>query len=428
VTTNYGHQEEEMLEVEQWAEIRRLHRVEHLSVRAIARRLGLARNTVRSALRSADPPGYDRAPRPSCLDPFNNRIAELLAQFPDLSAVRVREILQAEGYAGGVTILRQYLRTVRPQPVQAFQRTEYRPGEIGQLDWALMPDRIPSPTSELRPVWALILTLGYSRLLSVVFSFGTKLPDFLRAHAQLLAFVGGVPHTLVYDNLSSVVIQHQGREVIFNPQFLVFADRYGFRPYACTPGQPHEKGLVESVVGYVKGNFWAGRDFSGLEDLQGQGDVWRDMTANVRLHSTLHERPIDRFERERSALLPLPSDLYIPPDVRFVRVTSQGLIQVDSNQYSVPLILARQHVSVHLDATSVVVYHEQQIVACHHRCWGRHRLIQDPAHGARPWSVQAVPPPPQLAGGLHLPAKACVAVAVPDLSRYDLLTREDSHE
>jgi transposase len=421
-------QEEEMLEVEQWAEIRRLHKVEKLSARAIARRLGLARNTVNAALHDKEPPEYRRAPRPSCLDPFHDRIAELLADFPELSAVRISEIIEPEGYSGGLSTLRTYLRTVRPKPVQAFQRTEYRPGEIGQLDWASMPDRIPSPTGEPRPVWALILTLGYSRLLDIVFSFGTKLPDFLRAHAQLLAFIGGVPHTLVYDNMGSVVVSHHGKEVIFNPEFLVFAERYGFKPHACTPREPHEKGLVERPVGYIKGNFWAARHFTSLEDLQAQADTWRDEKANVRDHSTLHERPVDRFEREKSALLPLPSDLWIPPDVRFAKVTSQGLIHVDGNQYSVPALLARQQVSVHLSATSVVIYHQQQIVATHHRCWGRHRLFEQPDHLARPWSVQGASAPDHCSGGLQLPAKACVRVAVPDLSRYDLLSQEASDE
>jgi len=417
-----------MLEVEQWAEIRRLHQVEHLSIRAIARRLRLSRNTVKSALSHDDPPQYKRAREPSCLDPFNNRIAQILAEFPEISAVRIQEILEPDGYAGGLTILRDHLRQVRPKPVQVFQRTEYRPGEIGQIDWAHMPDPIPSPTGELRPVWGLILTLGYSRLLSVEYSFGTKLPDFTQAHAQLLAFVGGVPHTLVYDNLSSVVIQHRGREVTFNPQFLAFAERYHFRPYACTPGQPHEKGLVERPVGYIKGNFWAGRHFTGLEDLQAQSDLWRDTIANVRMHSTLHERPCDRFEREKQALMPLPTELRIPYDIRFVRVTSQGFIQVDTNQYSVPPILARQQVSVHLFATRLLVYHQHELVTCHARCWGKHRVIQDRAHLVRPWSVQPTRVPVPGADGLPLPAKACVSVAVPDLSRYEALTREDDDE
>jgi transposase len=417
-----------MLKVEQWAEIRRLHRVERLSVRAIGRRLGLARNTVRSALRSSDHPAYERAPRLTCVDPFKSRIAEILADLPELSAVRIDEIIRPDGYSGSLSTLRTYLRSVRPQPLHVFQRTEYRPGEIGQLDWALMPDPIPSPTSELRPVWALILVLGYSRLLSVVFSFGTKLPDFLRAHAQLLAFVGGVPHTLVYDNMSTVVTSHRGKEVIFNPEFLVFAERYSFKPHACTPGQPHEKGLVERPVAYIKGNFWAGRRFTGLDDLQAQANAWRDDHANVRTHSTLHERPVDRFAREQSGLLPLPRDQWMAPEIRFVKVTSQGLIHVAGNQYSVPAILARQQVAVHLTATTVIVYHQQTAVATHPRCWGRGHAVLDPAHLVKPWSLQVTPPNPQAVAGLPLPARACITVAVPDLGRYDALTQEGADE
>jgi transposase len=428
VTITKRHQEEEMLNVDQWGKIRHLHNDDKMPVRAIARQLGLARNTVRATLRSKLPPSYERAPRPSCLDQYHDRIAEILGEWPEINAVRVAEILEPEGYTGHLTILRAYLRTVRPKPVQVFQRTTYRPGEIGQLDWAHMPNPICSPTGDPRPVWALILTLGYSRMLSVVFSFGTKLPDFLRAHAQLLDFMGGVPHTLVYDNLSSVVVTHQGKEVHFNEQFMIFADRYGFEPHACTPRQPHEKGLVESMVGYVKRNFWAGRRFADLADLQAQADVWRDTVANVRLHSTLHERPIDRFAQDKAALRPLPKDIWLPPEVRFARVTSQGFIHVDSNEYSVPALLARQQVSVHLDATTVVIYHQNAVVATHARCWGRGQLIQDPLHVAKPWSLRVAPASSQRVAGLQLPAKACVTVAVPDLARYDALAQEDSHE
>jgi transposase len=415
-----------MLEVEQWAAIRRLHR-ERFSIRKIAAKVGVSRNTVRAALREDRPPHYDRPTRPSCLDPYHDRIRELLAEDADLTAVRMQQILREDGYLGGLTILRDYLRTNRPQPVRAFQVTGYRPGEIGQVDWAQMPERILAPTGELRTVWALILTLGYSRLLDVVFSFGTKMADFLRAHARLLAFIGGVPKTLVYDNLSSVVTSHRGKEVTFNSDFLVFADHYGFRPHACTPGQPHEKGVVERSVGYIKGNFWPARCFTGLGDLQAQADTWRDSVANVRVHATLHERPCDRFTLEQPALLPLPREPWQVAEVRFARVTSQGLIHVDGNQYSVPALMARQEVCVQLDETTVVIVHHGATVACHQRCWGRHHQISDPAHLARPWAAPAMPSL-RLTDGLQLPAKACVTVAVADLAHYDQLVTEGCDE
>jgi len=140
-----------------------------------------------------------------------------------------------------MTILRDYLRRVRPRPIHAFQGTEYPPGEIGQADWARAADRIPDAFGKLRPVYALVLVPGSSRMPTVTFSFGTRLADFLRCQAEALAFFDGVPRTLVYDNLKSVVLQRRGREVTFNPEFLPFADRYGFRPLATWPGEPHQK-------------------------------------------------------------------------------------------------------------------------------------------------------------------------------------------
>jgi hypothetical protein len=125
----------------------------------------------------------------------------------------------------------------------------------------------------------------------------------------------------VYDNLKSVVLWRRGAEVTFNPAFLPFADRYEFRPLPTWPGEPHEKGLVERPILYLKNNFclhlrrykWAGRKFAGMEDLHGQGMTWRDRKCNVRIHSGLDERPIDRFELERSRLLALPPE---PPGLR----------------------------------------------------------------------------------------------------------------
>jgi transposase len=416
-----------MVNVEVWAEVRRLHRIEGLSIKAIGRKLRLARNTVREVLRSERPPEYCRRPGASKLDPFKGRIAELLAEYPRLSGVRVREILSAEGYTGGSTILRDYLHRVRPRPIQAFQRTVYAPGEIGQVDWARMPDPLPDAFGKLRPVYALVMVLGYSRMLDVVFSFRTRLVDFLRCQAEALEFFGGVPRTLVYDNLKSVVLHRRGTEVTFNPQFLPFADQYGFRPLPTSPGEPHEKGLVERPISYLKNNFWAGRKFTDMEDLRAQGNQWRDTICNVRIHAGLDERPIDRFELERAHLLALPEEPYQAEEVLFAKAGRWGYVRLDGNDYSVPLLFAGRRLGARLDSSAVRIYEQGHLITEHARCFGHHQVITRPEHQKRPWAVRKVTQPLQpssLAAGLELPRQAALAVEQRDLAIYDALLAE----
>jgi len=417
-----------MVSVEQWAEIRRLHRVEGLSIKAIGRRMRVARNTVREVLRSDGPPQYHRPAGPSKLDPFKGRIAELIGEYPQLSAVRVREILTQDGFAGGETIVRAYLRKVRPRPIAAFQRTVYRPGEIGQVDWARMPDPIADAYGKLRPVYAFVMVLGYSRMLTLVFSFRTRLVDFLRCHAEALAFFGGTPRTIVYDNLKSVVLSRRGAEVTFNPAFLPFADRYEFRPLPTWPGEPHEKGLVERPILYIKTNFWAGRKFAGMEDLQEQGNNWRDRTCNVRMHSGFDERPIDRFEIERPFLLALPDEGYQAEEILFAKASRWGYVRLDGNDYSIPLILAGRRLAAKLDATSVRIYDQGRLATQHARCFGHHQVITLPEHQKRPWSLRRETPrvlPRGLAPGLQLPRQAALGVEQRDLGVYDALVSQE---
>jgi transposase len=416
-----------MINVELWAEVRRRHRVEGLSIRAISRQLRLSRNTVRSALRSSEPPRYRRAAkRPSKLDPYKGRIGELLEGFPGLSGVRVHEILTDEGFSGSARLVRRYLQEVRPRPIEAYQRTQYRPGQIGQVDWGRMPVAIPDPMGELRHPWVFLMTLGYSRMLTLGFSFRTRMVDFLRCHVQALEFFGGVPHILVYDNLKSVVVKRRGKDIVFNAEFLTFADHYGFQPLPHWPGEPHEKGLVERPVDYVKGNFAAGRRFDGLEDLTSQGAGWRDRTANVRDHGTLHEQPIKRFEKDRAHLLPLPRDPFQVEETLFAKATRWGYVQVDANEYSVPLLLAGRRLKVRLSPTQVQIFHDGKLVAEHARCLARHQVFTVPEHQEKPWRVCREPwsPPEPLAPGLELPGRVQVRVQERDLSVYDALLPE----
>jgi hypothetical protein len=290
-----------------------------------------------------------------------------------------------------------------------------------------MPDPIPDAFGKLRPVYALVMVLGYSRLLTVVFSFRTRLVDFLRCQAEALEFFAGVPRSLVYDNLKSVVLRRRGAEVSFNPQFLPFADRYGFRPRATWPGEPHEKGLVERPIAYLKDNFWYGRKFASLEDLQAQARQWRDTICNVRVHSGLDERPIDRFQIERSDLLALPEEPYQPEEILFAKASRWGYLRLDANDYSVPLLFAGRRLGAKLDASSVRIYEQGHLVTQHPRCFGHHQVITLPEHQQRPWSVRKETRPLQpahLVPGLELPRHAALPVEQRDLAVYDALMAE----
>ena len=372
-----------MLTVEAWAEIRRLHFVEQLSHRAIARRLGVHRNTVTRALSSQLLPAYSTAARPIQLDDHKPRIQSLLDDYPELSGVRIREILQEDGYRGGQTVLNNYLREVRGarhlHPV--YVQTTYAPGAYGQIDWAKMPGRVRYD-GEWRDVYAFLMVLCYSRMLYVEFTLSCRTEDFSRAHRRALEFFSGSPHTCVYDNLRTVVLHRRGREVTFSPQFLTFAGTYHFAPFACWPAMPHQKGAVERPVHYVKTNFWAGRAFGDVREIGPAGRSWLDR-ANERLHGTTHRRPIDMFAEERPHLVPLPAVPYDTDVVLTLPIRRWGhCVRFATNEYSLPAAVAQRTRSATLRATDqqVRLYVGTTCVATHGRCWGRHRHIVDPAH------------------------------------------------
>jgi len=380
-----------MLKVEEWAEIRRLHKVEGMSQRAIARRLGVNRRTVVKALASSAPPGYHRSSSGSILDPYKPKIHALLAEDPKLRAVRVLELIEPDGYSGKISLVRNFVREIRPlyQPQRVFLRMEYDPAEYAQVDWAEMPDPVLWQGRECK-VYAFMLVVCYSRLLYLEFSLGIKLWDFLRCHQNAFLAIGGVPKACVYDNLSSVVKRRRGTDITLNETFQHFAGHYCFQVHPCWPGEPNEKGAVERPVDYVKGNFWAGRVFADYLDLERRGRHWQDHTANVRVHGITHERPVHRFLAEKQALLPLPPTRFDTDWVLSPKVSKQCLVRVDTNDYSVIPTCYRQPIEVRVDDKSVRILLRGQQVAQHARCYGRHQVIIDRDHNQAIWESRTM--------------------------------------
>jgi transposase len=329
------------------------------------------------------------------LDPYKPKIHALLAENPKLTGVRILGIIQGEGYPGRISILRDFVREVRPQykPKQVYIRMEYRPGEYGQVDWGEMPDPVLWQ-GHLCQVNAFVMVLCYSRLLYVEFSLATKLADFLRCHQNALHFFGGAPKTCVYDNLSSVVKRRRGTDITLNETFQQFAGYHYFQVHPCWPMAANQKGTVERPIDYIANNFWAGRYFADFDDLVRKGQAWTTGTANARIHSTTRRRPVEHFEEERGHLLALPAEPFDTDWVLYPKVRKDCVVRVDTNDYSVPWKYAQRHrdqtVEVRVDGQWVRIMEDDGKEAARHpRSYARHQQILDRSHYDGLWKSRA---------------------------------------
>jgi transposase len=371
------------MKVSLWAEIRRLAEVERLSRRAIARRLGCCAKTVTRALRLAQPPDETRrAPRGSLLDPHKPRIDALIVKYPELSAVRVLEELRKgpEGYTGQVSLVRRYLRRIRPPRGRVYREVYYEPGQAMQVDWGEC-GRVRIGGTQ-RKVSVFVAVLCYSRLCYLEFSLSQRKAEFYRALVHALEFFGGSPLRIIVDNLKAAVLNGSGREACFHPEFLALCGHFYLEPIACERRDPESKGIVEAKVRYVKHNALAGRaeELTRWEDYPPFALYWRDQVANVRVHDTTRQRPADRFQEERHLLRPLPAAPYDTDELVSVVVNSHGRVRFETNRYSVPPRLARRTALLRADATRVRISYQGEEVACHERCHDRRQLICHPDH------------------------------------------------
>ena len=366
-----------MLDVEDWAEIRRLHKADGLSIKEIARRLGVARNTVRSAVRSEAPPSYQRQGRGSAVDAFEPAIRELLSEFPRMPATVIAERV---GWSAGRTVLQQRVAELRPLfvPADPCQRTEYRPGELAQWDLWFPPTKIPLGQGQAAMLPVIVGVSGYSRTIVARMIPSREAHDILLGHLACLLELGGVPRKGVYDNEAALVSRHNGKATL-NPPFQRFRGTLGMGVIVCKPGDPEAKGLVERANQYLETSFMPGRRFSSPQDFNAQLAVWL-RRANNRMHSTLRCRPNDRIVEDRAAMMSLPPVLPDPAWQETKRLGRDHWVRVGTCDYSVhPRVIGRR-VEVRMDLDEVVVTCAGDEVARHPRSWAKHRTITDPAH------------------------------------------------
>jgi transposase len=365
-----------------WAEIRRLAEIEKLSGWAISRRLRCSRHTVAAALKLDQPPTRQVTCRTSFLGPHKAKIAALLAKYPDLSAVRVREEIARgpDGYTGSTCTLRRYLRSVRPARGRVYQEVHHEPAQAMQVDWGECGQVQLGGTT--RRVSVFVAVLCYSRLIYIEFTLSQRKAEFYRGVVHALEFFGGSPRAILFDNLKAAVTNGSGRTACFHPDFLALCGFYCLQPIACERRDPESKGIVEGGVRYVKHNALAGRSdqLIHFEDYLAFAPLWRDQVANVRVHAATRERPVDRVGQERPHLRALPAIPFDTDEVVPAVVSPHARIEFDGNRYSMPPWLARQTVMVRASRDEVRVLHQGQVVAQHVRCYERRQLIVLPDH------------------------------------------------
>jgi len=375
-------EEEGVLSVEDWAEIRRLRRAERMSISEIARVREISRNTVKAALRSDGPPKYERKPAGSIVDEVEPRIRELLKAYPTMPATVIAERI---GWARSIRVLSARVAELRPAylPPDPASRTSYEPGEIGQCDLWFPPIQLPVGFGQVRkPTQLPVLTMvtGYSRWLSGLLIPTRSAADLFAGWWQLIERLGSVPRVLVWDGEGAIGRWRAGK-VELTIECQAFRGTLGAKVLVLKPREPEHKGIIERAHDYLERSFLPGRSFTGPADFNAQLQQWLQI-VNARPRRALGCAPTDRITADRAAMLALPPVAPVTAWRSSLRLPRDHCIRFDSNDYSVHPGMIGRRIEVIADLARVRAFCDGKLVADHERIWAWHQTISDPEHVA----------------------------------------------
>ncbi len=369
-----------MLSVEDWAEIRRLHRAEGLPIKVIARLRGVSRNTVRAAIASDAAPKYTRKPAGSIVDAVEPEIREQLDLDARMPATVIAERI---GWTRGITVLKERVAELRPAylPPDPASRTTYEAGDVAQCDLWFPPIVLPVGFGQRRTAAKLpVLTMvcGYSRWLSGQLIPSRAAPDLFAGWWQVIERLGAVPRTLVWDGEGAIGRWRSGKPELTS-DCQAFRGTLGARVIVLRPREPEHKGIIERAHDYLERSFLPGRRFTGPDDFNAQLHDWLAV-ANGRVRRVLGCAPADRIAADKAAMLTLPP---VAPATGWrgsTRLARDHYVRIDSNDYSVhPAVIGRK-IEIIVDLRSVTALCDGKNVASHQRAWAWHQTISDPGH------------------------------------------------
>lgn len=362
------------------AKILRYHFVEQWKVGTISAQLNIHHSVVDRVLSQAGLPKVERSLRTSIIDPYLPFIVETLQSFPSLTAARLFDMVRQRGYPGGPSLFRQRISQLRPrkQP-EAYLRLKTLSGEQAQVDWGHF-GHVQIGQAK-RPLMAFVMVLSWSRQVFLRFYLNAQMESFLRGHVAAFEAWQGLPKVLLYDNLKSAVLERQGDVIRFHPTLLALSAHYRFEPRPVAVARGNEKGRVERAIRYIRDNFFAGRHWSTVDDLNAQADDWCQGTSADRLcpeDKALSVR--QAFLQEQPSLLSLPDNPFDTHERVEVRARKTPYIRFDWNDYSIPHQSVQKTLSVHADLRTVRIVDGDECIADHPRCFGKGEQVEQEAH------------------------------------------------
>lgn len=335
-----------------------------MSISQIAKQTGHDRKTVRTYVKSSLPLEVkERAKKVSKLDPFKDYIIGKLQEGPFTASRLLREI-QEMGFTGKYTIVKEFIREIRPeQGIQAIYRYETKPGVQAQVDWSELGKL--EIDGKLLKLYCFSMILGYSRMRYIEFTLSIDAATLINCHLNAFQYFGGYPKEILYDNMKQVVIKRamKSSDSQWNPKFEDFFRHYGFVPRLCRPYRPQTKGKIENTIGFMKRDFFLGRNFASLQDMNAQAIPWLDR-VNSSEHGTTHEIPLERLKSE--GLKPVdsvPKYLMVREETR--TISRDCFISYLGNKYSIPYRYAGREATLQvLEGKFRVIVGNEQV--CEH--------------------------------------------------------------
>jgi transposase len=369
------------MEGDKWMDIRS-DRQKGMSYTDISKKYHIDPRTAKKYAESDTRPKYVLSnAKSSKLDPYKEQITVWLEEAP-YSAERILEKIREQGFPGGHSIVREFVRNKKEQfDEKATVRFETMPGLQGQMDWAYFEDHIVQEDGKTKKLYCFLLILGYSRMRYIEFVTDMSTNTLICCHANAFRYFGGYPEEILYDNMKQVVIKRllKQEDSTLNRQFEDFAGFYGFKPVLCRPYRGQTKGKVERTVQFVRDNFMVGIKYNSLDDLNGQALAWCNK-VNGKVHATTGEIPFERLKKE--GLSPLKRE-YIIDKINLRRVQKDCLISYAGNQYSVPSEYVGRDVAVIGLDNMLAAYHEGKQIALHRLSYQKRDMVVNAHHYRR---------------------------------------------